>query len=410
MSRRVIFSTAAYGVGNALVAAGPLVLTPLYVRKFSPHDFGTFTLFNTLVALAVPIVGVAAGASVQRRFFDLDRETFGVYLGSCALLVTAGLAFCAALVFLVGEQIGAAIAFPSQWLWPVVAAAAGVAIQQLLLVSWQCDNQAKTYVLFQSTTFSISMLLPIVFVAVLDWGWHGAALGVVLSQLVAAAAALWFLRSRFCMRLTKDWSHVKHALRFGLPLVPHLIAGWTVGMADRLLIAMFWGLDRVAIYALAFQAAQVVSLTSASINQAYAPWLFGTLSEGDASKTRIVFNFGYACAGLIAIVGVVVVVGFTFAVPLFLEQRYIESIPVAQLLLAAFVFNGCYRLAANILLYAERTAEIAVTTFVCAAAAVTMNWILIPDFGVIAAGWTSLLVFSLLSAWTILRASYVRRR
>ena len=61
----------------------------------------------------------------------------------------------------------------------------------------------------------------------------------------ASSVARTYLRGHY------DWRELRTMLRYGLPLIPGLVALWATAYADRLLLANFKDLDAVGLYAIA---------------------------------------------------------------------------------------------------------------------------------------------------------------
>lgn len=84
-----------------------------------------------------------------------------------------------------------------------------------------------------------------------------------------------------------------HALKFGIPLYPHVLGGALSTMIDKLFITAMLTLSELGIYAIGFAIGSIIKSLEGAIYMAYQPWLFKMLSTQECSDSKIVQS-GYA--------------------------------------------------------------------------------------------------------------------
>ncbi len=100
----------------------------------------------------------------------------------------------------------------------------------------------------------------------------------------SAVAILWRQRP---WRFSRDFA--RRALDFGLPLLPHSLAGWLLSVSDRWLLGLLLGvaaadaLAAVGVYSLGYQLGYAVSLVAISFNAAWLPFLY-RVGDGPAER------------------------------------------------------------------------------------------------------------------------------
>ncbi len=245
-------------------------------------------------------------ASVQ--YFRADRDTFRASVGA-SVGVMAASAIATAIVFLLAsDAIAEATGVTRQWQWTVVVAAAGKFALALTLTVWQVQGLALRYGAWQVTSSTLIIGLTLVLVAWAGMGWEGYAVAqsIAAATLGATGLVLVARNGLLTLRFTRD--HFRDALRFGLPLVPHTLAGVAMATMDRLILAGAVGTGETGMYFVALQISSVLVLFGGAVNQAWAPWLFGHLSRGDEAARRRVVAATYAMFGTYAAAAVVLVV------------------------------------------------------------------------------------------------------
>lgn len=76
-----------------------------------------------------------------------------------------------------------------------------------------------------------------------------------------------------------DVGYIKRAVRFGIPLIPHTLAGSLMIITDRFLITNVLSIEQVGVYMVGYQFAQVLLLLQDSVNNALAPWIFKNIKQ-----------------------------------------------------------------------------------------------------------------------------------
>jgi len=396
-----------YGLCNALSSATPLLLLPIYTVWLTPAEFGTLSLFSTVVALAVPVVSLASGAAVQRRHFNLDSEEFACYVRTAFLVIVAIGTFIFAVSLVTAFANKNVVGVSSELFSMAVIVAVAISIQQIILSIWQTEQRISEYIRFQSFFLLMLIGLPVVFVVILKRGLYGAIAGIVIANVFSSSAMLWPMLRNGLLLGPVSKKHMFHLLRFGGPLLPHLIAGWVIAMFDRFLIAKYWGLAAVGIYSFAFQAAQTLSLLSGSFNQAFTPWLYHVLARGTKDDDSLVSRVLGLYAFVVIAFGLCVAYLFQVLVPVY-AVKYMAALDYAPWLIAGFTINALYRISATFQMYYERTAEIAVGTVVSGVISISMNLYFVKKFGPISAAWSNVIGFGLLFIWTTFRAITIR--
>lgn len=186
--------------------------------------------------------------------------------------------------------------------------------------------------------------------------------------------------------------YAKYALSFNIPLLPHYLSTTILNQADRIMINSFVGSSAAGIYSLAYQAGMLMTIVTNSINSSFAPWMYEEMDKKNKSNKYI----GSAAMKIIAFVGVLCLAIALFApeiIRILGTEEYLEAIwivpPVA--LSAMFIFVYCCF--ANVEFYFEHKKQILIGSLSSAVLNIILNWIFIPLFGFVAAGYTTLVCY-----------------
>lgn len=182
----------------------------------------------------------------------------------------------------------------------------------------------------------------------------------------------------------------RFVLKINLPLIPHYLSMTALASADRILIANICGESFTAYYSVSYNAAAIINLLISSINSSYNPWFYQNLSKGNLTKISHVTNL------------LLIVVGFACFIPILFgpevisllgSNSYLEAVWVMPSVAIGVFFVFLYSLFSNFELYYENSKLIMFASVSAAIINVVLNLLFLPQFGFIAAGYTTLICY-----------------
>jgi O-antigen/teichoic acid export membrane protein len=364
----------------------------IYTRLLAPEEFG----YYALVLVGVGFVNVVVFQwlrLVLARFLPAHREAPERFLGGMLALF---------LLLAVGVTgIGALLAL--WWPDPVWRRLLALAVPLLLAQAWFELNLTLAttrlkpgwYGRLLGTKSAISLVIG----GLLAWIGLGA-LAPLVGLLVAHLLAFLLFAVAVWRGISPQWpeaSELRKQLRYGLPLTVTFALGWVVTGSDRLLIAWLLDESSVGLYAAGYDLAfQSLTLLLAVINTAAYPLAVTAMERGGndaasgqmAQNGQLIFTVAFAgCAGLIALGPEIV----TLMIGAEFRSASLAILPwVACAAAIAGIKAYHYDLAFQ-LSYASFWQV--VTGAVAAIANVALNFILIPNFGIVGAAWATLAAF-----------------
>lgn len=191
-----------------------------------------------------------------------------------------------------------------------------------------------------------------------------------------------------------SFKYWKYALGFNIPLIPHFLSSTALSQADRVMIRNIVGPEATAIYSVAYSLGMVTLLFSQAIQQALLPWQYMKIK-----------NKNYQNLPEIATITMIIIAAINIAFIAFAPEivrivapvSYSEAIWAMPPVCSAVFFMYLFNMFANIEYYFEETKYVAVASILAALANIGLNWIFIPIFGYVAAGYTTLACYILLA-------------
>ena len=400
---RFFSSVGIYGVTLAAEKAVPILLLPVLTRLLSEAHYGIVVIFAAVRLNCQGAVSMGTPAAVGRAYFDRDREGFAFpcYIFN-ALLVNAAL-FAIVAVILVSFKglIPGVKTLSTPWVLfiPVYVLATTIGLVKAKLWIYQKNPAALS--LFRISRVVVEFGLSILLVKFLLTSWEGRVLGIGITELLFCAIALLLLfrQDKLLLRINRDY--IKDVVRFGLPLVPHII-GWTVvSTIDRFFLMGMEGKAVTGIYGVGFALASAIVLAASAVDMSAEPIIFEKLGDLKQPTARKLVLLTYLYMVLLALAAF----GLWLVAPLALRVLAAEKFHGAQeyvgWLAAGFACLGMYRIFSRFIVYSKKTHLLAYVTVAAGVVAIPANYLLIKLNGPIGAAQATFLAFTIcfLLAW-----------
>lgn len=401
--------TAVYLISNILNAVIPFLLLPVLTRYLSPEEYGEVAIFQTLLGGLAAFIGLSMHGAAGRKFYDgnLGKDDLAEFIGSCVqiLLVTSFISVAVLIVF--SGQFSEWLGLEKKWILLAVLVTAANIIIQLRLGQWQVRKQALKYGTLQISQSLLNFVLSLTLVVVFLKGSDGRISAQVWTAGIFLFVALWLLKCGNLLRFL-CWrpDYIREALRFGVPLIPHVGGMFLLASVDRFVINSELGLAQTGIYMVAVQFAAALALVFDAINKAYVPWLFERLKrDQDVEKQQIV-RLTYAWFALILCGAALVFVVGPWLVTVVAGEKYARAGDVIGWLALGQVFGGMYLMVTNYIFFSKRTGLLSVATIASGLFNVALLFLFIDEFGLEGAAYA----FCIATAMRFLLSWYVAQK
>ena len=354
-----------YLFSNILNAIIPFILLPILTRYLSPAEYGEVAMFQTLVGALVAFVGITFVGSAGRKYYDhnVSQSQLAEFIGSCIQLIFIFSLAVMTLFFIFQSKIAQWTGIKAEYvLWAVVFSSATVIIT-IRLDQWQVRKQAIKYGVMQISQSLFNMLLSLLLVVVLLKGADGRINAQIAMSLVFVIIALFLLKKDNLFKLF-IWKkeYLVEALKFGVPLIPHIAGGFLLTTVDRFVINREIGIAEAGIYMVAVQLTAAIGIVFDAINKAYIPWLFEKLAINNLKDKQNIVKFTYVWF-LLIIVGVILSFFIGPLLVVFIAgEQYEQAGKVIGWLALGQGFQGMYLIVTNYIFYSKRTGLLSVSS------------------------------------------------
>lgn len=395
-----------YANSNVIKSGIPFLLLPILTRYLTPADYGIIATFQIILPILIIVVGLNTYAAVSVNFFKIDEQELKTYIGNTVFITLISFVLTLGLISLLTKPLSHLLKFPESWLIIGVVAAFSESISLLTLTLWQVKQKPIPYSIFQIAQILINVSLSLFFVVVLGWKWQGRLAGMIITSIISALAAIFIIFKQ--IRFSFNKSYIKDALFFGIPLIPHTLAGWVMASIDRVFINSMVGVSTTGIYTVGYQVGMIIGLIATSFNQAWSPFLYEKLEENNYSAKVKIVKFTYLYS--ITIISLALVLSFIASsfLKFFVGEDFHSADKYVLWIALGYAANGMYFMVANYIFYVKKTYILACVTFSSALISITLNYFLIKANGAIgAAQSTTITFFSVfILTWILSAKSY----
>ena len=372
-----------YTAVNILNAAVPFLLLPILTVYLSPGDYGLLSLIQLLMLVSLPLVLMNTHGLLTIEYSKLPLEKFKRLVSTIIWIPIGGFLLLEILFYFLEVFIVQYFHIPVKYVYYIPVFLLVQSIPSLVSIIFQAKKDPFNFGKYKITMTIVNVLLSLLLVVTFNLGWEGRLFGIVSTFFIFTIIGLVILFKLKLLSLSLDKQFLKEALIFGIPLIPHSIAGIFLAMSDRIFLSNMLGNDAVGIYSVAFQISSMVTIIMSSINQAWAPNLYEKLNNDPTlnEKKQIVKQTYIIMAGM-SIITILFIIVSPVIYDIFIDKAYYQGKELSRFITLAFLFQGFYFMITNYIFYSKKTYILSYITVFCLAVVFISNYYLIQRFGI----------------------------
>lgn len=374
--------------------------TPIYTRTLTTEEYGYYSLFATWLGVLtiVATLNLNAGGFINAMLKYPNKKN--QFITSMIGLGNAFTIIIFSIIFMFYKTFTSLIGLDKKTLFCIF-------LILMFYPAFQCWSSAQRFDYKYKLMFAITMvqslsipILSVVFALNIPHRKYAMILGTtIVETIIGLCFYIFFISNGKTYYKKEYWGF---SLKFNLPLIPHYLSLVILGQSDRIMINQYCGKSYVGIYSLGYSISQIVSIFVVAISSSYAPWTFKNIKGKNYKKIGDYTNYILLLVGLIVLLSVLIgpeLIGI-LSTSEYSEAKWI----MAPVMLSCF-FTMIYSFFANIEFYFEKSLYVMVASTIAAISNIVLNVIFIPRFGYLAAGYTTLFSYIIL---TIMHYAYMK--
>lgn len=365
------------------------ITTPIFTRMMSTKEYGLVSVYSSWVSILTVVLTLQLATGVYNKAMIRYEEQRNEYTSSMLYLTT----------LLISGGLGIFLLFPKQ-LSNVLGMSTSLIIAMFVdlifsqaMSFWTVRNRFEYeykdivgYTL--ASTFFSTFGSVIAIYLFPEHKAYARIYAMVLVHVVIYSVVYYKIMRAGRKTVWKEaW---KYALHYNIPLIPHYLSQQVLNQADRLMINRMCGSAQTAIYTVAYQIAMVLNIVTTAIESSFTPWAYQKISEGKENEV------GKIAQSILIVTGITCLF-FTLFAPEFIYllggNAYQSAIWVVPPVCMSVYFIMMYSLISTVTFYYEKTKSIMLASCAIAVLNIILNQYFITVYGMVAAGYTTLVCY-----------------
>lgn len=396
--RQLVSRSTIFVVAEFLQMGAGFLLIPLYTAYLSAADYGIIALASTIGGVLSIFMFQPFQGMFTRLYYDFsDDDERRRFYGSTWFFLIGYVLLCATLLDLIGGAAGtlgfAQLPYHPFLRLTVWTTAISVIVLSLPRALFLVREQAWRLVGLNLSSFGISTSLIIYFVAFKGEGAYGNLHGMFLGTLIVGLPLLIVtLRN---ISPAWHWKHIRHALAFTLPLIPHMLSLWILNLSDRWILQYYVSLTEIGIYSFGYLFGSIIQIIALSVSEAISPYYYRVAGEHTQAQVLLTRLATYYMAIVIwAAVGLVAMAREVISL-IAMRPEYHAAATVIPWVVLGCVARGFYFIFIGAVYHAKSLTLLPVITIVAGLVNIGLNLLLVPLWGIIAAAITTFIAYVL---------------
>lgn len=376
-----------YTFANIFIKGINFLTIPLFTRMLSTEQYGFVNNFLAWVTIFTVLVGLNLNNAINNAAFDFKKDIDN-FVGTI-LAFSIGVFIFFEIVLNVGMSI---MNTEHQLLYWNFVMLQSFALYVISIVSTYYTIKAQYYrnslLSLLSVFGNIGMSVILMFSV---YGAHpewGRIIGSTCGLMILAI----FLSVTIFLKMTTfpHKRYILYSLKISLPVIPHSLGGLILAQFDRIMISWYWGDGSAGIYSYVYNLGTVINILWLSINAAWVPWFYRRMEDKKYSDIKnAMISLGYVFTAI----SCMCLVFLTDLGKIIAPKTYLSGLALIVPIGASYFFMFMYSYAVNFEFYLKKTVYIGATTVLSAILNIVLNIILIPRFGYMIAGYTTLITY-----------------
>jgi O-antigen/teichoic acid export membrane protein len=356
--KTVLLNSSLYSLTSIIQKSIGFFLLPLYTIYLTPSDYGIIGLITSFTSVVSLFFTLSLDGAVARFYFDYrdDEEKLRKFLGTIIVFVVLNSFFVSIIIFLlrnylITPYIKGINFYPFIFIAIITVVTAPVYnIYQRIL---QTKQEAATFSINSSFNFILGVTLNVLFVMIFKLGAIGILLSALFTGIFFALYSVVNLLKKKWIVLTFQKEFIVEALKYSLPLIPHLMSGTLASFASVILLNNETSTMYLGLFNVGAQFLMILETLQSSVNNAYVPWFYDLMSRVKNEHRRIIeFADFLLRANCVLSLGLALFI--KEIITIMTSPSYLLAWTVVPIMLIAYQIRGIYLFYVNTLFYNKK--------------------------------------------------------
>ncbi|OOM75812.1 polysaccharide biosynthesis protein [Clostridium puniceum] len=389
-----------YLVGNLFNKGISFLTVPIFTRILSTYDYGIVTTYTSWIGILSMILGFALHMGIRASFID-NKEKVDDFISVTSFFTIVSSASIGLIVVLgiILLRVNISLTLIILCLFESFSSAIIQDYSYYLMMKY-CYKFRTFLMILPNLIGTIASILAILFVVKTNLYMGKIIPNSIINIIFCISLLILIFRKS---HMLTNWNYLKYGLTISVPLIIHGISLNILSQSDRIMITWLADASQTGIYSIVYNFGMIATVITTSLEGGWIPWFTEKLKVRDIkSINNLVIDY----VNLMTYAMVFLLLVGPEILKILASKTYWEGISIIPPVILANYLIFMYTLYVNVEHFYKRTIYITVNTLISAATNLMFNYIFIPQYGYVAAAYTTLASY-LLSF--ILHAKYAKK-
>lgn len=401
---KVIKNTIYYSIGEVVPRVISFLLLPILTTYLTTKEYGINSYTTTVMTFVFVIGSLSLNTFVLKNYYVIkDENERKQLIGSMFLFICYFNLILVLLQILVFPYIinyfEIKVPFNPYFILSIVNNFFDV-ISIIPLVLFRVKEDAKGFLFLSLSRIILQFIGTYIFVVMLGKGLEGSYYARLIVNIPFLFLFFYVIKKDAIMKM--QFSLLKEAMKFSLPLLPGSIAYLFVSLSDRIILERYVGLQELGVYSVAATLALVLNIVIQALYKTFEPVLFREFNNEGFEEVNLGFYKIYLFALIVAAFATA-----CFSKEFFLIATSAEFIPaykIVPFLLLSVIIAGVNTYLNILMIALNKQKIVSVLAIISGISSVGLNFLLIPKFGIygaVIASTTSFLIVNIVCHYIV---------
>lgn len=379
---------------TVLQKSAGLLFLPYLSRILTPTDFGQIALVLMYSTFLSPIIQLQSNSYITYKYFQTTNRNKLVSSVISTQLIALIILYLPLVIFTSRLKNSIFI------LLPLYAFLQNISSLNLILIRNREEAKKYSFLTVLNTILFICLFTTLSLVTHVTWEHYIYVMftvGLVFFVLNSSD-----LLKSYSIRLTL--SNLKGVLNYSIPLIPAVLGISIINLSDRYLIEKFTTAEELGFYSIGYNFGMVITVLITAIQTYSLPTYYKVLGKKNPQEL-LIGKFNTLFIIFLIISSILLVLSTSFLIRNgFLPKQYSPTLSYLPIIAYSYVFWGICLSITPFLGVESRTKTILIIYLIGALINIILNLHFIPAFGAVAAAYSTLVTFTVMSVLLLMAA------
>lgn len=262
-----------YGFSSVLAKVAAVFLMPFYTNILSKDEYGAMAVVIACKGIIDLFSNLNIHSGIARDFYETKNKRTLVSTGFYSIFGVSLIVFFF-LFFSKEIWVYSVLKIPKHetaFFYMLLSIPAGSLMSYFGIIT-RYNQKPITYSFCSLFQLIVQIVTSVYLVLKMNLGIDGIFIGILVSE--TCTLIILMISNRYFLKLSFSVCFFRSALKYALPTLPAILAGWIDSSLGQIMIGKYVSMKDVAIYSVALQLVSVFTLLYTALSNVLSPYLF----------------------------------------------------------------------------------------------------------------------------------------